>query len=128
MFDFKLVHVPGERHKGPGALSRRGFTPEEEAEGLEPLVWIDDVALLVEKKCMHKRKQDRKVLVTMREGLEEELDEILQFLVTLKPPREMNKKESRKFTQKASQFFVQGLNMFKKRSGLPPQKVIFPAH
>ena len=128
MFDFELVHVPGEKHKGPDALSRRGFTPEEEAAELEPLVWIDDVALLVEKKYVHEREQGKKVLMTIRKESEEELDKILQFLVTLKLPREMGRRESRKFSQKASQFFVKGLNMFKKRSGLPPQKVIFPAH
>ena len=59
-FDFELVHVPGERHKGPDAVSRRGFTPEEEAAGLVPSTWIDDVALLVQTE----KKEEKQIVET----------------------------------------------------------------
>jgi len=126
MFDFELVHVPGEKHKGPDALSRRGFSVEEEEEGLEPITWIDDVALLVTRGRRRIRGQSKRVLISVRREGEEELDEIMRFLVTLQLPREMTEKEGKKFAQKASRYFVQGLNMYKRRSSLPPQKVIFP--
>jgi len=36
MFDFKLVHVPGTKHKGPNRLSRRRVVDsEEERKGIE---------------------------------------------------------------------------------------------
>jgi len=36
MFDFKLVHVPGTKHKGPdGLLRKRVADSEEEREGIE---------------------------------------------------------------------------------------------
>ena len=36
MFNFKLVHVPGAKHKGPDGLSRRRVAEsEEEGESVE---------------------------------------------------------------------------------------------
>ena len=128
MFDFELVHVPGEKHKGPDALSRRGFTPEEKEEGLQPVTWIDDMALLVTKECVIRKDQSYAALVTTRKEMEDELDQIMQFLITLELPWRLNEKERKAFAQKASRFYIQGLSMFKKRTNLPPQKVIFPIH
>ena len=126
MFDFELVHVPGVKHKGPDALSRRGFTEEELKEDLTPITWIDDVALLVQAERRVTEKQQKIVCVTFREEAEEELDQIMQFLVTLKPPKGLTKKGKAAFAQKASNFYVQGVNMYRRRKNLPAQKVIFP--
>jgi len=45
MFDFKLVYVPGTKHKGPdGLLRRRLADSEEEREGIEEAEgWIDKI-------------------------------------------------------------------------------------
>jgi len=45
MFDFKLVHVPETKHKGPDGLSRRRVADsEEEGEGIEEAEgWIDEI-------------------------------------------------------------------------------------
>ena len=127
MFDFELQHVPGERHKGPDALSRRGFTSEERAEGLAPVTWIDDMALLVTRPQPEGTgRQGKTVLATLKDTQEDELDQIMRFLVTLEPPRGMNMKEQKTFSQKASRFYIQGVSMFRRRSGLSPQKVVFP--
>src|ERR1700760_129380 len=130
-FDFELVHVPGERHKGPDALSRRGFTPEEEAEGLVPTTWIDDVALLIQRQKRRPANtggsvREAQVLMSLKVDSEMELDLILRFLVTLQVPKGMTKTEKERFAQKAERFYVEGLNMYKRRKGMPPQKVIFP--
>ena len=66
------------------------------------------------------------VLAVTKKDLEEELDWIMRFLVTLKPPEGLSQKEGKTFTQKVSWFDIQGLSMFKKCKHLPPQKVIFP--
>jgi len=45
MFDFKLVHVPGTKHKGPNGLSRRRVADsKEEREGIEEAEsWVDEI-------------------------------------------------------------------------------------
>ena len=45
MFDFKLVYVPGTKHKGPDGLLRRKLADsEEEREGIEEAEgWIDKI-------------------------------------------------------------------------------------
>ena len=45
MFDFALVHVPADRHKGPDALSRRPLAVGETAES-DDNSWLDNIALL----------------------------------------------------------------------------------
>jgi hypothetical protein len=41
LFDFKLVHVPAEKHQGPDGLSRREHVEGEDAEEDDPEEWID---------------------------------------------------------------------------------------
>ena len=46
LFDFKLVHVPAEKHKGPDGLSRREPVPGEEEEDDDPEDWVDSALAL----------------------------------------------------------------------------------
>ena len=41
LFDFKLVHVPAEKHQGPDGLSRREHVEGEDDEEDDPEEWID---------------------------------------------------------------------------------------
>jgi hypothetical protein len=47
LFDFKLQHIPGEKHVGPDGLSQRPHAPEDddnEEESVEEVEdWIDKV-------------------------------------------------------------------------------------
>jgi hypothetical protein len=45
LFDFKLVHVPADKHKGPDGLSRREPAPDEE-EDEDPEDWVDSALAL----------------------------------------------------------------------------------
>jgi len=45
LFNFKLVHVPADKHKGPDGLSRRKPAPGEE-ETDDPEDWVDTVLAL----------------------------------------------------------------------------------
>ena len=45
LFDFKLVHVPAEKHKGPDGLSRREPVPGEEEDD-DPEDWMDSTLSL----------------------------------------------------------------------------------
>jgi hypothetical protein len=46
LFDFKLVHVPAERHLGPDGLSRREPIPGEDDDEGDPEEWVDEVLAL----------------------------------------------------------------------------------
>ena len=43
-FDFTLIHVPADRHKGPDALSRRPPTDNEPIKSDDDS-WLDNIAL-----------------------------------------------------------------------------------
>jgi len=40
LFDFKLVHIPTDKHRGPDGLSRWGLVPGEKEED-DPEDWVD---------------------------------------------------------------------------------------
>lgn len=46
LFDFKLVHVPAEKHLGPDGLSRHEPIPGEDDEDDDPEDWVDEVLAL----------------------------------------------------------------------------------
>jgi hypothetical protein len=46
LFDFKLVHVPAEKHHGPDGLSRREPIPGEDDNEGDPEEWVDEVLSL----------------------------------------------------------------------------------
>jgi hypothetical protein len=46
LFDFKLVHVPAEKHLGPDGLSRREPVPGEDDDEGDPEDWVDEVLAL----------------------------------------------------------------------------------
>ena len=45
LFDFKLAHVPADKHKGPDGLSRREPVPGEDEED-DPEDWVDNALAL----------------------------------------------------------------------------------
>lgn len=125
MFDFELIHIPGERHKGPDALSRRGFTRKEKEEEVVPEIWLDDLALMAEAR-RQPSGDSRQVFMSSRNGSDEELDQILRYLVTRELPEMDSGRQSKRFMQNAARFFIEEGNMYRTRSGHPPQKVVFP--
>jgi hypothetical protein len=46
LFDFKLVHIPAEKHQGPDGLSRREPIPGEDDDEGDPEEWVDEVLSL----------------------------------------------------------------------------------
>ena len=46
LFDFKLVHIPAEKHQGPDGLSRREPIPGEDNDEGDPEEWVDDILSL----------------------------------------------------------------------------------
>ena len=46
LFNFKLVHIPAEKHQGPDGLSRREPIPGEDDNDGDPEEWVDDILSL----------------------------------------------------------------------------------
>lgn len=93
LFDFSLVHVPADCHKGPNTLSRRELgedkeIPEEEND------WLDEIALYAGTPFIHlitiyQQSQIPALSLVNQEVMspkEELLHDIYQFLTTLELP------------------------------------------
>jgi transposase InsO family protein len=155
-FDFKLVHVPAYRHKGPDALSRRRFTSCDSSGESDPEGWVDEIALFAQtrtppqqSKPSHTRSSKipqiqledttfMDFLTTDQEDItaswagrinhqeaEDELSLILRYLVTKEDPKFHNKQALDRFKQKAEKFYLEGVHLYRRRTGSPSQVVIF---
>lgn len=87
LFDFELIHVPAERHKGPDALSRRELADDEEVES-EDDAWLDNIALYSQTQLTHDdytyhRRYSSYVLLSPKDQV---LADIFRFLTTLQLP------------------------------------------
>jgi hypothetical protein len=117
-YDFKVVHVPAERHKGPDTLSRRPLT-ESELEKAEEINSDDDMMALV-----------RSVLVLQNTqgSRRQQIDTLRDIHNYLQDPHELldlGTTSCRRFLNKVSCYMLDGKDLYKrKRRGLP-RKVIF---
>jgi len=145
MFDFKLIHVPAERHKGPDALSRRGLAENEIAEDDDDS-WLDDIALLmlipthyfppfpIHSSHTHQHYsytislQDNIApsfqCLTARATQENMIQNIYRFLSTLQAPVIDNVQTKRRFLAKAMEFFIKDQRLYKRNGHRPPLLVI----
>ncbi len=46
LFDFRLVHIPVEKHQGPDGLSRHEPIPGKDDDENNPEEWVDDILSL----------------------------------------------------------------------------------
>jgi len=154
-FDFRLVHVPAHKHKGPDALSRRPVTEPGSSEESDPDAWVDEIALFTQMlPCVshpstkspspvipHQAIDDTLFMDFLDPELidtkfswagaknyqakEDELATILQFLVTHQHPTLKRQQDVEKFKWKADQYYLQGVHMYRRNIGSHPQVVIF---
>jgi len=145
MFDFKLIHVPAERHKGPVALSRRGLTENEIAEDDDDF-WLDDIALLmlipmhyfppfpIHPSHMHQRHS---YTISLQDNIapsfqcltacatqENMIQNIYRFLSTLQASVIDNVQTKWCFLAKAMEFFIKDQCLYKRNRHWPPLLVI----
>jgi hypothetical protein len=154
LFDFKLVHVPAHKHKGPDALSRRPIAKEDSSDDPDPDGWVDNIALFAKTSSLKKTPSqlhthfpilptfDDSQFMTFpfppshipyhswtgtvkRHDPEQELNDILRYLVTQKTPKITKQRELARFKGLADQFYLQGTHMYKRHPTSPPQVVIF---
>ena len=154
-FDFKLVHVPAHKHKGPDALSRRPATHSESSDTTDPEEWVDNIALLTQTHTHAPPLDPFPILPTPTPNIlediqfmeflqngqpqqyhswagtvqsrdpEKDLQEVLRYLVTQELPLTKTRREKIRFQNLAAQFFLHGNHMYRQRPSSSPQVVIF---
>lgn len=88
LYHFELVHIPGHKHKAPDALSRRRYTSADNEEGpakppgLPPPPFFS----IPRELPVYKEEPPIRVGVAQRQDKEQDLQDILVFLRTSKPP------------------------------------------
>ncbi len=137
MFDFALVHVPAERHKGPDALSRRTLAEGETAQPDDD-TWLDNIALLTYFPNLQTNpfttsplSQNTYAPSTLpscfsaaRPTQEKMITNIQKFLETLATPIFDSIQKKRRFLAKATEFFIKDKRLFKRNGEHPPLLVI----
>ena len=172
LFDFKLVHVPAEKHTGADGLSRRPFAPEDDPPDDEAELddWIDSnagffietssppsvfdpappYALVpprvitcnvlspppspspsVSSTDLHTKSSsgnsyDQVPRTRKAVDLDYRIVLIRQFLVDLKRPPHLSNSEYRSFIRLASNYFLRGHQLFRRRKDHAPQLVPEP--
>lgn len=133
LFDFILIHIPAERHKGPDALSRRELAEDEEVEE-EDDSWLNDIALYAETwartPCVLAafvgRVTTPRVYAETESKQDRDLHDYLHFLQTLQiPASAVSNQQRHRFIRRASRFFVRNGKMYRRNGEKPPLQVIF---
>jgi hypothetical protein len=142
MFDFALVHVPADRHKGPDALSRRPTTDGEPAESDDDS-WLDNIALqtffpqlatdpfvncyAIPISAESQATNSEAICLAARAPQEQMLNQIRHFLETLESPVFDNVQKKRRFLAKATEFFIKDKRLFRRNGDRPPLLVVHSA-
>ena len=153
-FDFELVHVPASKHKGPDALSRRPISQLDSLDESDPEQWVDNIALYTQAQpsqespplpyhfhsptyptfdntsfmdFLHSPRDENLAswVGTVKPDPEQELHNILRYLVTQVTPSIKNKHNQERFLQKARQFYIHDTHLYRYHPPFPPQVVIF---
>jgi hypothetical protein len=115
-FDFKIVHVPAARHKGPDALSRREPT-ESDLEAQKGADSDHDFVGLVE----YKKGEPQATRATQERALEE----FREYLNTGLVPVRIQSHNRKRFSNQARLYMVEAGELFKRNSKGVPRKIVF---
>ena len=135
LFDFTLVHVPANKHKGPDALFHQALAKGEIAEPDDDS-WLDNIALLTYFPALH----NDPFTATPCESTynpttfpscfsawitqENMLSQIHYFLDTLETPTFKTVQKKRRFIAKAQEFLVKNNRLYKQNGDRPPLTMI----
>ncbi|TFY53807.1 hypothetical protein EVJ58_g9240 [Rhodofomes roseus] len=140
LFDFKLVHVPGDKHSGADGLSRRRRADEDPEEEDDHEQWIDDACGFavfygntsepsVRRVGWAAREERRVMCWTVERGggeevvlprndaterQDEELEVVQRFLQDVERPEGMDDLRFKKLVKRASQFFLRNERLWRR--------------
>ena len=129
LFDFTLVHVPADKHRGPDALSRREPDQGEFSSHDNDDDWLDNIALLIRtggpvKAAARAKKQTPALVWLQMTPKDQEIEVIRRFLTTLELPPTKTTQDRKRFLKKAARYFIQNDSMYRRNGTGPVQKVI----
>ena len=135
LFDFELVHVPADKHRGPDALSRRALAEGEVVED-EDDSWLDDIALLTfvpthtfppfPKIKRQVKSEDIKGFscYSTRKSQEDSIQAIYEFHSKAVMPSIEKIQTKKRFLNKCGEFFLKGAQLYKKNGNRVPLLVV----
>ena len=130
LFDFELMHVPADKHKGPDALSRKDMGIGESIEEMDDS-WLDEIVLFssdpqrtIELPIRYNPLQVIPVYLSSEHPRDTVLHAIHRFLHSGLLPAGIDLQLKRRFLAKASRFFMKDGQMFRTNGFKPPLKVI----
>ena len=132
LYDFELVHVPGNKHRAPDALSRRRYTSADEPYGYGQDSTDEELPpyegpLPPYQKHPANGEQDTAWVGTVqrqKKDKEQELRDIIRFLVTFQPPPTTSAKERQRFLGIAARHYIQGDLLYRRHPTGNDQRVI----
>ena len=131
LFDFTLIHVPGVKHIGPDALSRRPPAEEDtEAEEDEDDDWFDKVYLNYSDLIPLDDSLPRKGWNYVLQGsgyINKSLHQIFNFLSNLEVPSFSKPSLRKTFLNKARYYFLHDGKMWKRTPSRPLQVILNPS-
>jgi len=126
LFYFDLVHIPGHKHKAPDALSRRRYTrADDENPGPYPKEFLlpnDTTAFPQE--LTREGNQSVRVLMIQQTGKEQDIQNILTFLNTSKPPLGQSPKQRQRFLSKVARYYLTGDKLYRRHTSGNDQRVL----
>jgi hypothetical protein len=151
LFDFNLVHMPAEKHRGPDGLSRREPADGEDEED-DPEDWIDDVLSLglwvISWTLAHHADHSPAVWTfsvelpastdntkhppiptdTKARKANEEVELIRQYLLTLQQPSHLDDSTCAHLLKRAKHFFLTDGRLWRRQDQGRHQLYVFPHH
>ena len=146
LFDFKLVHVPAEKHLGPDGLSRREPVLGEDEEDGDPEDWVDEVLSLGIWVDSWQRTQlpIAQIFEVLAGGVpsmavpaspsphpssarDDELERILEFLSNPARQSELTTAEHNQLLKRSRAFFTHNGRLWRRQKQGRHQLVMFPS-
>ena len=131
LFDFELIHVPAERHKGPDALSRKELGEGEEIEEFDDS-WLDDIALFIQaSEGRNPYSQESRPLQVIpsyliRDSIKDAtMENIRRYLLTHQFPNNSTYPERRRLMNQSKKFIIKSDELYKKKGPNFSVKAIF---
>ena len=153
LFDFKLVHVPGEKHSGADGLSRRRRAAEDPDEEDDFEEWVDKACGFTVLSCNSRERREprdgsegraEERLLCLLAGPSEqegdeaelprtdaaeardlELESIMEYLEDLQVPGGLTDRQVKRFVRRASDFYLSGGKLWRRgKDGLPKRVIL----
>ncbi len=133
LFDFELVHVPADRHRGPDALSRRPLT-EEDLRVDHNDSWLDDIVLSILTPSQNSsfflgikgplEVQPELSCFKAQKRQDEMIQAVYDFHMHAQIPSFDKIQAQKRFLSKCGEFFLKSSRLHKKNGDKPPLLVI----